>query len=502
MAHAIIPRMEAPPETNSQAPASLGSHTARGAFWSLLFSLLNKATTFGSQLALAYFLAPKDFGVLALAGSLGTLLSFVSVGSLADSLVQEGDEARFRQGFSDLFWLTNTLNFGLALVTLAAAPFLARAYHEPRLAGLLAVLALNGVFSGLSLAHGAALKRSLRFKDMAVIFFAAGTLQSLLQVLMAWRGAGAYAIAVPLAASSLLGTLWQWRAAGDLPLGRPEPRRWGAHLRGSFWLLFLGTALALPGQATSFVMGFRQSAAQIGMYFWGFSMANQAVFLLGNNLRQVFFPAFARLNAEPERQGRALKESARVMTSLTAFLCAAQAAAAAPGIALVFPARWAGAAPVVEAVSLGLATQALTVLYFSIAMAQGRYRAVVLNAAIQAALVAAGACLGALPAGRGPLGAAVGTAAGLLAAGAYCGWDMLRPYGRALASLASLCAAPLACAAAAFFAGRWAAGLAGGPAARLALAAAGSTLAYALALAALDRDTLRQIRSRIPSHAP
>ncbi len=100
----------------------LGRHAVHGAFWNILFSVLNKATTFGAQMVLAWLLRPADFGLVALALAISGMLDVVSGSSLGSILVQQTDEAQFRADFGQVFWLINAINGCLALLTIALAP--------------------------------------------------------------------------------------------------------------------------------------------------------------------------------------------------------------------------------------------------------------------------------------------------------------------------------------------------------------------------------------------
>jgi O-antigen/teichoic acid export membrane protein len=479
-------------------PASLGSHAMRGAFWNVLFSVLNKVTTFGGQIVLAWYLVPADMGLIALATSVSAMLSVISVASLADTILQEKDEAKFLRDFGQIFWICNSINIGLAALCMLAAPWIGRAYHQPALTPVLILIEVNAVFVGLSLVYGTALKRSLHFKKLAIIFFISGTIQSVVSVVMAWKGCGAYSIIVPLALSSLIGLVLQFWAAGPIPVGRPQPRLWPGYLAPSFWLLFMTILPALQTQGTSFVMGFSQNTEQIGLFFWGYSLANQVVFLICNNLRTVLFPTLARLNHEPVRQAEAIRKSTSLMMTVLAYFCVLQAVTARPLIGLIFPQRWQGAVGVVGWISLGMLTQPLSILCFSLLMAQAKYRQVVQNAAVQGALVVACAALGCLLPGADAERAGAWTALGFLLGGLYSGWQMLAPLGRPWASLAGLLTKPLLMAAGCGLCGVLAVqAVAGrGLALQVALGGLAVTLAYAAAIRLFDMASYRELRSR------
>lgn len=481
------------------ASPSLGRQAMHGAFWNVLFSILNKVTTFGGQIVLAWFLLPSDLGLIGLATSVTSMMSIISVGSLGDIIVQERDDEKFRKDFGEVFWLCNSINLATAVLAIAVTPWVGRAYQQPQLVPLILLFILNGQFVGFSLIHGAALKRSLRFKSMAVIFFISGTIQSLASIFMAWRGYGPYAIIVPLALSSLIGLICQVYAVGKVSLGRPHPHLWPAYLRPSFWLLFMTILPALQGQGTSFVMGFSQSTTQIGLYFWGFSLANQVIFLICGNLRNVLFPTLARLNDDPLRQAEALKKSTGIMMTVLAFLCVLQAVTAAPLIALIFPERWRSASAVVSWISLGMLTQPFSMLCYSILMAKAQYRLVVINAAVQGALVLTCATIGCLMPNSNATCAASWTALGFFLGGIYSGWQMFEPLGRPWRQLAGLMAKPLSIAAGCGLCGYLAAQSVSehGFLWQLSLGFTGVSVAYAAAIRLFDMQTYRQLRGAI-----
>ncbi|HXC65447.1 MAG TPA: oligosaccharide flippase family protein, partial [bacterium] len=289
------------------------------------------------------------------------------------------------------------------------------------------------------------------------------------------------------------------KAAGPMPIGRPQPRLWLGHLAPSFWLLFMTILPALQTQGTSFVMGFSQDTEQIGLFFWGYSLANQVVFLICNNLRTVLFPTLARLNHEPVRQAEAIRKSTSLMMTVLAYFCVLQAVTARPLIGLIFPQRWQGAVGVVGWVSLGMLTQPLSILCFSLLMAQAKYRQVMVNAAVQGALVVGCAALGCLRAGANAESAGAWTALGFFLGGLYSGWQMLAPLGRPWAGLARLLTKPLCMAAACGLCGQLAAAALEprGLLAQVLGGGLGVTLAYAAAIRLFDMGAYRELRSRI-----
>src|SRR6185503_20474222 len=100
--------------------ARMGAQTARGAFWTVLFSILNKVVALGSQMALAWFLVPEQIGLVALALSVTSVVALILGGNLRSVLVQRQES--FATDAGQVFWLSLTMNVGAAVLLALLAP--------------------------------------------------------------------------------------------------------------------------------------------------------------------------------------------------------------------------------------------------------------------------------------------------------------------------------------------------------------------------------------------
>src|SRR5712692_6224104 len=233
------------------APA-VGAQAARGAFWTILFSVLNKCVTLGSQIALAWFLLPEDMGVVA-------------------------------------------LNVTASLLLVALSPIGASLFKEPRVTSLTLVVAAAIPFMALPTIYVAALYRDLRFKSIAMIQFGEGALRSGAAVALAALGGGALSLVLPLVPGAIYSTVaFRW-AAGRLPLSRPAPRTWPLLVAPALWLMLQTLFVAVQAHGTNFVIGITHNSTVAGFYFWGFSISSQAMFLLAANLQGVLFPVLSKV---------------------------------------------------------------------------------------------------------------------------------------------------------------------------------------------------------------
>lgn len=374
-------------------PRSLGQKVVHGAAWVVGCSLINKGVTLAGQMALAWFLVPEDFGLVALAGSITAVAGLLSAGSLQNVLIQQGE--RFKELAGHVFWLGLTLHGVAGLIVAALAPVAGILLHEARVVPLILVGALSIPLASLNYVYSAKLYIDLRFRTVTAIQLGEGILQTALAVLLAWLGWGPYAIILPQLVVRLYSPLACRCAAGPVALGTPVPRRWLPLVRPGLWLMLTFFLGGFQMNAVFLVLGIFLDATVTGLFSWGYQVASQAIFLLVVNLRQILVPALVHLNSEPGRQRAAFYRAVKVMTAVAIPVCLGQALLAPPLIAWFFGDRWAGAVPVIVWLSLALATTPLNLLASSLLIGKSQNRAAAALAGAQTVLVVAAAAAGA-----------------------------------------------------------------------------------------------------------
>ena len=406
---------------------TVGGDVARGALWTLLFSILSKGVTVASQIALAWFLLPEHFGLVAMTLAVMSFTAVVGGGNLKNILVQRSD--RFREEAGQVFWLALILNLAAAFVLVAFSPLAGLLFHEPRVVPLLLVAAVALPFQSICTIYVAALHRDLRFERIALIQFGASLLQNSCAVLLAWQGCGAYSLVLPLIASALFMALAFRHASGRISLGRLQFHCLRNLQAPALWLIANALFAAIQNAGVYVVIGLVHSNAAIaGFYYWGFALSSQAVFLLVTNLQGVLFPALSKLNHETLRQFAAVETGCRVLTAAIAPVCLLQALLAAPLIEFFFHDRWRPAIPVVQWVSLGMVTQPLNLLAASVLLARGQFQRLASLSGCVSLSVLAAAVAGAMLGHQAQI--ACWTGCTLLVANLMAGWIAYREFGR------------------------------------------------------------------------
>ncbi len=325
----------------------------RGALWSILSVFAPAAVSALVFTLTSRVLGPAEFGLVALAGSIGTLGSALVPAGYGESLVQRSDvDGRH---LDVVFWLC--LGTGCAVyaaLAFAAAPLSSYLGH-PQLLPLVLVLGTRVFFDILAVVPNALLARSMAFKWLAVRTTIASLSSGAVCLGLLSLGFGIWALALSLLAASVAASLssmisahWRPRLSFDLAALR-QLSRFGffASANRAIGLLSLDQVLIglLLGPATLGIYGFARRIFQI--------LSD----LIGGALGSVSFALLSSLQDEHGKLKRAFLFATFASSAISFPLFMGLAAVAGELVPLAFGAHWIEAVPVVQAFCLlGLIT--------------------------------------------------------------------------------------------------------------------------------------------------
>ena len=395
-------------ENETTAFQAVGRSAAAGAMWSISFSGIGKVVSLLGHVCIAWFLVPDDMGLVAITMSIAVIVAVVSRAGLSDLLVQKHN--RFEELSGSAFWLALVLALAAMACVAALAPLAGKAFGEPDVVPL--VLLVSAIFplGALSTVYGAKILADLRFRTMAWIQLAMGLVQTGSAVVLAVCGFGAYSLVLPMLWVRVVAAVLMRLATGRIKIGAPSLAGWRELMEPGMWLVLFGLFVALRTQGMNLVLGALRDSHITGLFFWGFNLSSQFLFLLAIKLREVLFPSLTKLNSQPDRQFLALQRAWRTLTLIAVPVCVLQAGLADSLIPLIFREEWAGAIPVVQWLSIGMLTLPVHVVSTSIITARGRFRTLAALAALQAAVMLAATAGGALVGDLGAIAASAGVA--------------------------------------------------------------------------------------------
>jgi len=257
------------------------------------------ALNLASTAILARLLVPGDFGLIAMATSISSLLALVLDLGLGSATVQKADLTQSQ--VSALFWINAALGLVFAAILAVLAPLVAQFYGRPQLVPVTSALALGFVFVGLTVQPNALLRRQMRFTALAAIDLVSLILGIVTAIATAAWGSGYWSLVYFQLVQLAAATAGSWLACSwrpDLPTSAVSVRpflSFGVGLTGFNVLAYLSRTL------DNVIIGRSAGSGALGLYLKSYSMLLLPVDRLRGPVSAVVIPALSLLQGDRDR---------------------------------------------------------------------------------------------------------------------------------------------------------------------------------------------------------
>jgi len=260
-----------------------------------------------------------------------------------------------------------------ALIMALAAPA-ARFYGEPRLFGILGLIAASYVLAPWSIVPVALLSRRLDFRATFTIDFAGAAANSACALTLAVLGFSAESLAWGMIAQAAMRAIvaQAWQPTPFSLKVRPDRLREIAGFGSSSALLYFsgGISLRMPDLIVGRMLGMEAA----GLFSRGVALAGQLHNLVAGAVSAIYYPAFARLREEGRDLGPYYE---RVVAAHGAIVWPAMvllAVLSQPVILLLYGEGWEAAAPLLAWVALAECCFVALPLHMDLPILMGRLR--------------------------------------------------------------------------------------------------------------------------------
>lgn len=292
---------------------------------------------------LARLLGPSAFGLVALAMPLIMLATMISDAGLGNALVRKRDSSRELE--STIFWFSLGMSLGLALiVSLLAWPF-ATLFSEPRLTPVIIALSALLPIGGSLAVPNAVISREGKFTLFAIGDVIDGVSSSLVAIVAALAGAGAWSLVIQQWVLWIAKVGWLFPVSRFRPMFSCQPRLVVPYL--GFGLNAVGANLADFANKSfpTMVIGGLIGVVAAGHYSMAYQIVRVPEMIISGPLYLSVFASVARLG--DDRAGAApltLRGLRGVVTILAPLFCGL-ALVAQPAVELLLGPAWKETAP-------------------------------------------------------------------------------------------------------------------------------------------------------------
>jgi PST family polysaccharide transporter len=293
---------------------------------------------------LARLLDPKDFGLVGMVTAFTGVLALFRDFGLSSAAIQRSSVTD--EQISTLFWINMLVGALLGFLSLAVAPAIVAFYHEPRLLGVTAVLAVGFLFNAAGVQHAVLLQRQMRFTALAVISTVGLLLGTAIAIGGAKAGYGYWALVAMAVTLPLANTIGFWLTASWVP-GMPR-RQAGicSMMRFGGTLTLNGLVVYVASNFEKVLLGRYWGVDALGIYGRAYQLINIPTDNLNSAAGEVAFAALSRLQDDPSRLRIYFLKGYSLVLSLTLPITIGCALFADDMILVLLGPKWMGAAPI------------------------------------------------------------------------------------------------------------------------------------------------------------
>ena len=339
----------APPQDDPVAD-DLTAGTVRGTLWNGATFFLSKILLLVGTMVLARLLAPEMFGLVAIGLVIVSYLDVVADLGSGPAVVyrQVSSRAELDRMCDTALSIAVLSGLVLTAVLLGSAPLIAQLFHEPEATGVVRGLALAFLFTTLGIIHDNRLKKRLDFRRRFLPETGRAVIKTAVQIGLALAGAGVWSLVWGQVAGASAGSLLYWLVSDWRPRFRLEFDLARALLRFGLPVTLLSILSILTTTVDQLVVGQRLDAEALGYYTIALRIPDMTVLSICYIVSAALFPAYARVQDDPEQLSRGFRKTLRVVAVVVVPMGVGLILVAPDLLPLFFGWQWTAAVPIMQ----------------------------------------------------------------------------------------------------------------------------------------------------------
>ena len=322
--------------------------------------------TFGIQaiqlvisIVLARLLIPEDYGVVAIASTIVTILTSVVQSSFNAPLVQKKELSQ--TDLSSSFYVMLGISGALYLILFLAAPYIAALYDMPDLIPVIRVLSLVLVMGSWNSIQLALIYRNLKFRASMMINVTGIVVQGIVGIRMAYMGFAVWSLVFSqITYHLLIGVLYGI-------YNRWIPRLlFSIQSVKSIWKIGLpmcGAELLtiVSSNVYPMIIGLKYTKAELGLYQKGNTVPTTIVNGSVTACATVFFPMMSRVQEDYEKLKQLLRNGMMMTTYMIVPIALGLLGISVDFVTVILGENWIEAIPLMQIACLALSLYPLRI---------------------------------------------------------------------------------------------------------------------------------------------
>jgi O-antigen/teichoic acid export membrane protein len=278
--------------------SSLKSKFLSGLGWLGLSKIIIQTGTWTATIIIARLLTPADYGLVGMAGLFtGIIMLFGDLG-LGASIIQK-KKLNINE-LSSLFYILTGIGFLITMLIFIIAPLGGLFFKEHEVTKLIRLSSITFFINSLSTIPKNLMQKEMKFKNLGIIQAFSALSSSVITILLAWRGYGAYSLMWGTVSNSLITTILSFINQKFIPRFIFSGEIIKDHLRFGglvtveryLWWYYTNVDFLLAGKMIG--------KNDYGFYSMAFSLARMPMEKLASILNPVSFSMFSAIDKRDE----------------------------------------------------------------------------------------------------------------------------------------------------------------------------------------------------------
>lgn len=352
------------------AEQSLRNKTVAGVSWSAADAFLGHGVTFLVGLVLARILSPSEYGLIGIVSIFVVVLSGIVDCGFSNALIRKKDTTN--DDYNTMFVTNMVMSILLYIILFFLAPEIALFFDRTELVALVRAMGLILIVQALSITQVTILSKNIDFKTKTKASFIAAVVSGVVGVVMAFLGAGVWALVGQQLSNKTVYTICLWILNHWLPSIKFDKESF-FYMWGFGWKLMLsGIINNIWNQLYRVVVGKFYNPATLGQY----SRAGEYASLFSSNftaiVQRVSYPALSQVQDDTIRMVAAYRKIIKTTMFVTCVCMLSIAAVSEPLIYCLIGPQWHIAATFLPLICLSQSLYPLHAVNLNMLQVQGR----------------------------------------------------------------------------------------------------------------------------------
>lgn len=290
---------------------SLGSRAVNAGLWASALSVSMRLLRLVRTVLLARLLAPNDFGLMGIAViTLSMIEAFTKTG-INQALIQRKGKI---DDYLSTAWTVGVLR-GLILggVLIAGAPLAARFFGSPEAVALIRVIGLIPIAHGLTNVGVVFFDKELQFRQRFLFRSLPAIVELAVSVALALWLRNVWALLLGRVIAQIVTMVASYVAHPYRPRFRLDKTRARELMRFGKWIWVSSILIYLMLNLDDIMVGRLLSPEDLGLYQMAFTISTLVTIEIAHVVNQVAFPAFSKIQSDPQALGRAYLETVQLV---------------------------------------------------------------------------------------------------------------------------------------------------------------------------------------------